>query len=370
MAFEDYHKNQRPNILVGLLDGTIGTPSPLQVTDNKLKTVNYYWNPNTLAYVVSTGGGDGVGNEVKVTNTVPVTFSGGVALDAGTLAALETISVANFPATQAVTGTFFQATQPVSAASLPLPTGAATETTLGALNTKVTAVNTNAVVLAAGAAIVGSLVANQSINHTQINGTAIAVGSGVVTPGVQRVVLPTDVPLPAGTNAIGTTLGPVLTKGTQGSVGHSVQDLKDAGRVLVTFSGTLISGVTSEALINLFPIRDLSVGGPVATHAVTANKRLRIQTIVLSLRSTSTVNVGVLVRFRMLAGSVLINSPVHNSVGGMSSNITPAVIGNAQTYSITFPDGFEMSGTMQFGLTQLASATSVTLDVHVTGYEY
>lgn len=36
----------------------------------------------------------------------------------------------------AVTGTFWQATQPISAAALPLPTGAATETTLAALNTK------------------------------------------------------------------------------------------------------------------------------------------------------------------------------------------------------------------------------------------
>lgn len=38
-------------------------------------------------------------------------------------------------------------TQPISAASLPLPTGAATETTLSALNTKVTAVNTGAVTI-------------------------------------------------------------------------------------------------------------------------------------------------------------------------------------------------------------------------------
>ena len=37
----------------------------------------------------------------------------------------------------AVTGTFYQATQPVSAASLPLPTGAATETTLNAVKTAV-----------------------------------------------------------------------------------------------------------------------------------------------------------------------------------------------------------------------------------------
>jgi hypothetical protein len=51
-----------------------------------------------------------------------------------------TATVANFPASQAVTGTFWQATQPVSIAgtvavsnaSLPLPTGAATEATLAA----------------------------------------------------------------------------------------------------------------------------------------------------------------------------------------------------------------------------------------------
>ena len=45
------------------------------------------------------------------------------------------VSVSNFPASQAVTGTFFQATQPVSAASLPLPTGAATDASLATVNT-------------------------------------------------------------------------------------------------------------------------------------------------------------------------------------------------------------------------------------------
>src|SRR5215469_5932278 len=39
-----------------------------------------------------------------------------------------TVAVSNFPATQPVSGTFWQATQPISAASLPLPTGAALET--------------------------------------------------------------------------------------------------------------------------------------------------------------------------------------------------------------------------------------------------
>lgn len=45
------------------------------------------------------------------------------------------ISLATAPTTP-VTGTFFQATQPVSAASLPLPTGAATEATLARINTQ------------------------------------------------------------------------------------------------------------------------------------------------------------------------------------------------------------------------------------------
>lgn len=61
-----------------------------------------------------------------------------------------TVSVSNFPDSQAATGTFFQATQPVS------------------------------------------LAANQSINEAQIAGTAIATGAGVTAAGVQRVVLPTD----------------------------------------------------------------------------------------------------------------------------------------------------------------------------------
>lgn len=81
-------------------------------------------------------------------------IAGTVALDAPTLAALETtgVTVSNFPATQPISGTValdaptlaalettgvaisnFPATQPISATELPLPTDAATETTLALL---------------------------------------------------------------------------------------------------------------------------------------------------------------------------------------------------------------------------------------------
>lgn len=57
--------------------------------------------------------------------TINAAISGTVALDGATLAALETINAnINFPATQ-----------PVSAAALPLPSGAATEATLAAMGT-------------------------------------------------------------------------------------------------------------------------------------------------------------------------------------------------------------------------------------------
>ncbi len=46
-----------------------------------------------------------------------------------------------------VSGTFWQSTQPVSASSLPLPTGASTEATLSSLNGKVTACDTGDVTI-------------------------------------------------------------------------------------------------------------------------------------------------------------------------------------------------------------------------------
>lgn len=51
---------------------------------------------------------------------------------------------------------------------------------------------TNAVQLTAGAATIGALAANQSVNFTQINGIAPAVGAGATNTGTQRVILATD----------------------------------------------------------------------------------------------------------------------------------------------------------------------------------
>ncbi|MCA3068090.1 MAG: hypothetical protein ING73_14340 [Rhodocyclaceae bacterium] len=73
-----------------------------------------------------------VGNPIPVNGTVTANISGAVSQSG---AWSMTVLNASLP----VTGTFWQATQPVSAAALPLPTGAATEATLTALNGKIPA---------------------------------------------------------------------------------------------------------------------------------------------------------------------------------------------------------------------------------------
>lgn len=70
------------------------------------------------------------GAQVAATNPVPTAITGTLPA----FAAAPTVNIGTAPAI-GVTGTFWQATQPISATSLPLPTGAATATGLSAINT-------------------------------------------------------------------------------------------------------------------------------------------------------------------------------------------------------------------------------------------
>ena len=97
----------------------------------------------------------------------------------------------------AVTGTFWQATQPVSAAALPLPSGAATETTLSAVNTTLgspfqTGGSIGNSVFGATQSGSWSLAANQSVNVAQVNGVTPLMGAGNTGTGSPRVTIATD----------------------------------------------------------------------------------------------------------------------------------------------------------------------------------
>lgn len=119
---------------------------------------------------------------------------------------------------------------PVSAASLPLPSGAATSAlqsdgnaSLSSLDGKVTACNTGAVTigaaLPAGTNAIGKLASNAGVtigaveiaaaqtlatvtNLAQMAGTAIAMGTGVRSAGTQRVTIATDDLVPVSISSV------------------------------------------------------------------------------------------------------------------------------------------------------------------------
>jgi hypothetical protein len=151
----------------------------------------------------------------------------------GTLTVGGSVSVSNFPATQpvsiagsvAVTGTFFQATQPVSVASLPLPTGASTAAKQPALGTAGTP---SADVLSVqGVASMTALKVDPSGVTSPVSAASLPLPTGAATSALQTTgntsLANLDVALstrlkPADTltavTTVGTITNPVAVTGT------------------------------------------------------------------------------------------------------------------------------------------------------------
>ncbi len=272
--------------------------------------------------------------------------------------------------------------------------------------------------LVAGTAVIGALTANQSVNNAQVAGTATDVNSGLKSAGTLRVVIATDQPqltakllvtpdsvaLPAnqsinvsqinavtplmGNGVTGTgsarvtiasdntafsvnTISPTLTKGVQSSVGNSVQNLKDAGRVIAG-AATVIAGVTAvttEALLSMVVTRDGVAAAGATTIAVTSGKRFRVQAIVVSGISTAAAVFSARISLRMNpSGAVAATSPILAIAALTQQAAALAQAGDSMVIPIA--DGLEFSGTMQFGLSQVAVAVTGTLWASIIGYEY
>ncbi len=189
------------------------------------------------------------------------------------------VSLAVAPITP-VTGTFWQATQPVSgtvtanagtgtfavsAASLPLPTGAATETSLAAINTKVPA--QGQALMAASLPV--SIASNQS---------AIPV-SGTFWQATQPVSLASLPALAAGANTIGAVTqaaGPWTMKpdGTVWALTGTSANVNVTNTVPVTLASTTITGavaVTGTFFQATQPVSAASL--PLPTGAATSAKQ-------------------------------------------------------------------------------------------------
>jgi hypothetical protein len=108
------------------------------------------------------------------------------------------------------------------------------------------------------------------------------------------------------------TTFPVLTKGTQGATGASVQDLKDAGRT--TRDAHRGRGHAGGSRTRSSPWRSSWVippPGGVTTYAVTSGKTLRVEVINIAFTSSTTTANKVRVRLRTLSsGACIATSPL------------------------------------------------------------
>ena len=155
-------------------------------------------------------------------------------------------------------------------------------------------------------------------------------------------------------------------KGTLANLLFSVQQPKDCGRVMRVFSATFTPAVV-EGMVTLTPITDGVAGGTVSSFTVSAGKRLRLQALMLSITNTTAVIRGTQCTLRMSAsGAVTTASPSISAIGAATPAATAQL---ASAEQIQLPDGIELSGTMQFGISATGTALAGTT-VILVGFEY
>lgn len=341
-----------------------------------------------------TFGGDGSAADVSSDNPLPVTLIGGSSsglTDAQLRASPVPVSGSFYLATQpisgtvsvsgsvAVTGSFYQATQPVSIASMPSTpvTGTFWQATQPVSGT-VTA-NVNGTVPVSGTFWQATQPVSGPLTDTQLRAAAVPV-SGTFWQATQPVSIANMPSTPVtgtfwqATQPVSGTVTitpPALTKATQGSTGLSTQDLKDAGRVSVCIATVIggVTAVTTEALLSMVKVSDGVAAGGATSFAVTSGKRLRIQAIHVSARSTSAAVLSARFALRMNpSGAAVATSPILAILSCAQQAAALAEAGDGQVLSI--PDGLEISGTQQIGLTQVCSATTGSVYATIIGYEY
>lgn len=252
--------------------------------------------------------------------------------ESGSVPITGSVIVSNFPATQPVSGTVavsnLPATQPVS-----------------------------------GTVAISNFPATQPVSGS------IAISNFPATQPVSGSISIINFPASQPTTQVGGTsglVGDTQIKAVQGTVALMVQDFKDAGRVIRTFTASFTAAAT-EALVSLTPATDGTAAAAGTSFTVTAGKRFRVQALFLTCFNTTAAIHACQVNLRMSAsGAVTATSTLIGTVGVTTA---AATIGDAASQAQSFPDGLELSGTMQFGISQIGIALAGQTVVLV-GYEY
>ena len=174
--------------------------------------------------------------------------------------------------------------------------------------------------------------------------------------------------LVAGTASIGTVQPPAITKGTQGTVGITTQDLIDAGRARVSITFMAVAPAVADTLLSLVKVTNGTAAAGATSIGVTAGKTLRITSITFSIKANAAAAAFATLTFRQNpAGATVIGSTPETRI---DVGNTAATIGAADKVEAIFPDGMEFSGTQTLGISLAAQAITNIISISINGFEY
>lgn len=273
----------------------------------------------------------------------------------------------------------------MTAAALPLPSGAATSAAQGTMQTSLSSIDNKTPALGQALAAASQPVVLTAAQQAALTPPAAITGfsTEATLAAIKAKTDNLDVLLstrtkPADTQQVTvgnfpatqvTTASDILTKGTQAATGFSVQNLKDAGRSIKTYSAIGVAGVVAEAMLTLQAQSDGTNGATGTSFSVTAGKRFRAQQLICCARTgAAAANWSRFVLRMSASGAVTIASPV-TAVIDLPAPAAALGVGQQPT-QIPLPDGLELSGTQQFGLSHIALAATNIESVTLIGYEY
>lgn len=291
----------------------------------------------------------------------------------------------------AVTGAFYQATQPVSlSAAIDISdsdvrilgrikirdsTGAVIDpATKGQLPAALTGAGNLKVSLQEdGGAVIG---VDDNGGSLTVDGTfwqttqpvSLATNTPDVTDRAARLV--GVVSLAAGSAQVGLVK---LSDGTDtalvtGSGMLNVMRSIDASRVNISIKFNSAVAPAADTICSCVKNTDGADAGAATTFAVTSGKRFRVLGMTVTCRTTTAATPWALATIRMNpSGAAVVGSPiVHRlGVGG-----TAAVIGNTAADTLYFTEGWEISGTQQIAITFANNVATNVTDIVLFGYEY
>lgn len=217
-------------------------------------------------------------------------------------------------------------------------------------------------------AMVGLNAGSQVIGSVSQNGTWTVTQSGTWT--VQAAQSGTwNIVLGAGSNIIGKVGIDQSTPGTTNAVYDTANKWGDpANRTYWSLSAILVTGATSETLLNMASNTAGSAGGPATSYTVPAGKNLWIQTMEVDVLNTTTVANRVQANLRALpsGGTLTASSPL---VARCVADSQAALAASGGANEILFPEGIIFPTGSVVGVSQICSVTTASIvSVVLTGF--